>query len=115
MAKATKSIIEQPKEEVVEIGQTSAVLTDDARLVEIPIKEAVELNLVKEEPMEQSMAIVPERDTPVVNTPKKKSIVGDINEQIEFLKRIYRIQNEGGFGVHLNAEILAQIDKLENK
>lgn len=42
--------VEQPKEEVVEVGQTSAVLTDEAVLVEIPVKEAVELKLVPEKP-----------------------------------------------------------------
>lgn len=31
--------VEQPKEEVVEVGQTSAVLTEEAVLVEIPVKE----------------------------------------------------------------------------
>ncbi len=42
--------VEQPKEEVVEVGQTSAVLTEEAVLVEIPVKEAVELKLVPEKP-----------------------------------------------------------------
>ncbi|MFK5283645.1 hypothetical protein ACI3PL_29130, partial [Lacticaseibacillus paracasei] len=42
--------VEQPKEEVVEVGQTSALLTEEAVLVEIPVKEAVELKLVPEKP-----------------------------------------------------------------
>lgn len=31
----------------------------------------------------------------------------------DFLEKIYRIQNEGGFGMHLNELLLTRIKKLE--
>lgn len=37
------------------------------------------------------------------------------SEEISFLKRIYRIQNDGGFGTHLNREIEERIKKLQGK
>ena len=35
--------------------------------------------------------------------------------EVDFLKRIYTIQNEGGFGKHLNAELEERINQLEKK
>lgn len=53
MAKASKQKTveikaEQPKEETVLVGQTSANLTEEATLVEMPKSEAVDKGLVKE-------------------------------------------------------------------
>ena len=36
-------------------------------------------------------------------------------EEVAFLKRIYRIQNDGCFGTHLNSEILDRINQLQSK
>jgi hypothetical protein len=44
-----------------------------------------------------------------------ESIVPNDTEEVEFLKRIYRIQNDGGFGTHLNGEIEERIKKLQGK
>jgi len=55
MAKATsknkpsETKVEQPKEEMVQIGQTSGNPTDEMKLVEIPKIEAIEMGFVKED------------------------------------------------------------------
>jgi len=48
-----KEAVEQPKEETVQIGQTSAVLTEEVKLVEIPKSEAIERGFIKEDPKEE--------------------------------------------------------------
>lgn len=41
-------IAEQPKEETIKIGQTSAILTDEVKVIEIPLSEAIERGFVKD-------------------------------------------------------------------
>ncbi len=49
----------------------------------------------------------------VVEVPKVKEDAP--LSEVDFLKRIYTIQNEGGFGKHLNAELEERINQLEKK
>lgn len=49
----------------------------------------------------------------VVEVPKVKEDAP--LSEVDFLKRIYTIQNEGGFGKHINAELEERINQLEKK
>ena len=52
----------------------------------------------------------------VVEVAKAPKVKEDAQlSEVDFLKRIYTIQNEGGFGKHLNAELEERINQLEKK
>ena len=61
---------------------------------------------------------VKEIDTPIVVEVNEKSanqVLDTETDEIRFLRNLYRIQNDGAFGTHLNKEINDRIDFLKKK
>ena len=53
-------------------------------------------------------------DEETIVTPPIEIEIPD-SEEVAFLKRILRIQNDGKFGTHLNEEIIGRIAYLQSK
>lgn len=54
---------------------------------------------------------VPEETEQVLETPEVKEIKD--TDEVSFLKLLYRVQNDGGFGRHLNEMIENRIKELQ--
>lgn len=102
------------KEETVKIGQTSSKLTDEVTEVDIPKSEAIEKGLLKEE-----FTYIPDIPAQMIEEPVVTKAEIDLaadtleSEEIIFLRKILKIQEEGCFGRHLNQLIYERIKELK--
>ncbi len=68
--------------------------------------------LVIPEPVTETVTEVNEETVVDVLPSQEPPKIPD-SEEVDFLKKILRIQNEGGFGTHLNKTILERIEQLK--
>lgn len=80
-----------------------------AEIVEQPIVENNEHETVVEEPVKEEM---PKFYIPDIPAQMLEEEVPEESDEIQFLRRILNIQNDGGFGRHLDRLILDRIKSL---
>lgn len=93
-----EEVIENPKEETVEVGITSAELTSEAEVVEIPKSEAIKDGLVKEETKPVITPVEP-LDIEVVKETIKKWEGG---EELSMEQKIINFMEDKSGEVRLN-------------
>lgn len=109
MAKKIKAVVEEEStEETVIVGAMSADLNSEGTEIEIPKSEAIEKGLIQEDIPKKYIPDAPAQM--LTEEPLKLQSEGIIAEtEVEFLLKILQIQEDGGFGRHLNKVIHERI------
>lgn len=72
-------------------------------------QEEIVVEAIKEEPKKEEPIVV------VVKKESPNQVLDTESDEIRFLRTVLRVQNEGGFGTHLNGLVNERIEKLKTK